>query len=64
MIFHHFQYNTFRGFKQAVDSPKREAMIYDAKELGIPEKLFKLIQITLYASQAVIRTREETTNNI
>lgn len=57
------QYNTdmellFIDFKQAFDSIKRCKLITALKELGVPAKLRKLIQMTLKTTRLTIKTQK------
>lgn len=54
----------FIDFKQAFDSLNRDALIEDAKILNIPEKLIRMIKITLERSRAAVITQEGLTNEV
>jgi Reverse transcriptase (RNA-dependent DNA polymerase)/Endonuclease/Exonuclease/phosphatase family len=54
----------FIDFKQAFDSLKRNIMIKDAKRLGVPAKLIRMVKMTLEGSKAAIKTNEGITKAI
>lgn len=54
----------FVDFKQAFDSLIRQALAQEMKNLNIPEKIIRLVKMTMEGSKAVLTTSEGTTGTI